>query len=76
MHVVATASILRKDMSISETDKIVAAVLASAKATAAGATTAEDYIAEYQGFLYHFEMQGQIELEQTVVTAVHQRESD
>jgi hypothetical protein len=51
-------------MSISETDKIVAAILASAKATAGGATNAEDYIAEYQSFLYHFEMQGQIEKEQ------------
>jgi hypothetical protein len=36
---------------LSDSDKIVAATLAAAKATAAGATTAEDYIAEYQAFL-------------------------
>jgi hypothetical protein len=47
-------------MPISDSDKIVAATLAAAKATADGASTAEDYIAEYQSFLYHFEMRGQI----------------
>jgi hypothetical protein len=63
-------------MPISETDKIVAAVLASAKATAAGAKTAEDYIAEYQGFLYHFEMQGQIEFEQTALAPGEQPDAE
>jgi hypothetical protein len=45
---------------LSDSDKIVAATLAAAKATAAGATSAEDYIAEYQAFLYHFEMRSEI----------------
>jgi hypothetical protein len=51
-------------MPLAESDKIVAATLAAAKAAAAGATTAEDYIAEYQGFLYHFEMRNEIAAQQ------------
>ena len=53
-------------MPLSDSDKIVAATLAAAKATAAGATTAEDYIAEYQAFLYHFEMRSEITVEQVM----------
>jgi hypothetical protein len=53
-------------MPLSDSDKIVAATLAAAKATAAGATSAEDYIAEYQAFLYHFEMRSEIAVEQAV----------
>jgi hypothetical protein len=49
---------------ISDSDKIVAATLAAAKATAAGATTAEDYITEYQEFLFHFEIRGEIAQQQ------------
>ena len=51
-------------MAISDTDKLVAATLAAAKATAMGCKSAEDYIGEYQSFLYHFEMQTQIAEEQ------------
>jgi hypothetical protein len=53
-------------MAISDTDKLVAATLAAAKATAMGCLSAEDYIAEYQSFLYHFEMQGQIAEQQNL----------
>jgi hypothetical protein len=52
-------------MPISDTDKVVAATLAAAKATSMGARSAEDYISEYQAFLYHFEMQSKIADEQS-----------
>jgi hypothetical protein len=54
----------RSEVPTSDSDKIVAATLAAAKVTAASATSAEDFTAEYQEFLFHFEMRGEIAIQQ------------
>jgi hypothetical protein len=51
---------------VTETDKLVAAILAGAKVSAMGQRPAEDYIAEYESFLGFFEKREKAKTDQAI----------